>query len=450
MKHLDCIILGAAGRDFHDFQTFFRSHPEFRVRCFTAEQIPFIEARSFPRELAGEDYDADIPIHPESELKELIGRYDVDFVFLAYSDLAHEEVMHKACIAQAAGASFALLGPRHTQLAANRPVISVTATRTGAGKSPLAQAIAFHLSERGSRVGVLRHPMPYGDLRQQAVQRFASPADLDLQACTVEEREEYEPYIERGLSIYAGVDYAAILAAAEAENDVILWDGGNNDTSFLESGLRFVVLDALRPGDELGYYPGETNFRRADVLVINKVGGAAPEDVARLRGSARAHNPEAKLVESDLRIEVDRPDRIEGRRVLVVEDGPTLTHGGMAFGAGTLAARRFGSRELVDPRPHARGSIAEAFSAYPHLGAVLPALGYSEAQRWELSETIRAAAPEALVDASPARLDRVLDLELPIARVRYWFEQTSGPRVGDLVDAFVSSRRSSARRGSPG
>jgi predicted GTPase len=438
MRALNCIILGAAGRDFHDFRTFFRSHPEFHVCCFTAEQIPFIDRRSFPHELAGEPYSADIPIHPESDLAELIERYDVDFVFLAYSDLSHDQVMHKASIAQACGASFALLGPRHTQIAASRPVISVTATRTGAGKSPLAQAIAFRLHDQGRRVGVLRHPMPYGDLARQVVQRFATLEDLSLQRCTVEECEEYEPYVERGLPIYAGVDYVEILRAAEAESDVIVWDGGNNDTSFVKAGLSFVVLDALRAGDELHYYPGETNFRSADVLVINKVGRAGPAELASLRQRAARYNPAATILESDLAIEVDRSDLIQDRRVIVVEDGPTLTHGGMAFGAGSLAAERFGARELVDPRPHARGSIARAFAAYPHLCTVLPALGYSQEQRRELADTIRAAAPDAVIDASPARLDRLLDLDLPIARVRYHFEQKAGPPLWDLLDAFLS------------
>ncbi|MBW2271189.1 MAG: GTPase [Deltaproteobacteria bacterium] len=439
LRRFNCIILGAAGRDFHDFQTFFRTHPEFRVCCFTAEQIPFIERRSFPRELAGESYDADIPIHAETALPDLIERYEADFVFLAYSDLAHEEVMHKASIAQAAGASFALLGPRHTQLRSKHPVIAVTAVRTGAGKSPLAQAIAFHLVAEKHRIGILRHPMPYGDLRRQEVQRFATFEDLERHECTVEEREEYEPYVERGLVIYAGVDYAAILAAAEAESDVILWDGGNNDFSFIEAGLHFVVLDALRPGDELDHYPGETNFRSADVLVINKVGAAEPASIERLRQHAAHHNPRARIIEADLVIEVDAPELVKGRRVLVVEDGPTLTHGGMSFGAGTLAARRLGARELLDPRPHATGSIAEAFRQYPHLGAVLPALGYSASQRRELAATIRATAPEAVVDASPARLDRILDLDQPLVRVRYHFEQTAGPQIEDLVDAFLES-----------
>jgi predicted GTPase len=334
-----CIIMGAAGRDFHDFQTFFLAHPQFRVCAFTAAQIPFIESRSFPKELAGPRYDADIPIFPEEQLRDLIDEHQADFVFLAYSDLSHEEVMHKASLIQACGASFVLLGPRNTQLTSSKPVIAVTAVRTGAGKSPLTQFLARHLAQSGRRVAVLRHPMPYGNLLRQAVQRFAAPQDLDRHRCTVEEREEYEPYVEQGLLVFAGVDYRGILAAAEGEADVILWDGGNNDYSFVRPGLSFVVADALRPGHEVTYYPGETNFRSADVVVINKVAQARAEDVWQIRRCVQQLNRSAEIVEADLKIVVDHPEAITGKRVLVVEDGPTLTHGGMSFGAGTLERR---------------------------------------------------------------------------------------------------------------
>jgi predicted GTPase len=439
MKELNCIIMGAAGRDFHDFQTFFRDHPAFRVRCFTAHQIPFIEERVFPRSLAGEGYAADIPIFPEERLAELIRELDIDFVFLSYSDLSHAEVMHKASIVQAAGASFALLGPRHTELASSRPVISVTAARTGAGKSPLSRALASHLAGRGISVGIVRHPMPYGDLTRQALQCFRTAADLDAAACTVEEREEYEPYLDLGLRIYAGVDYRAILRAAEAESDVILWDGGNNDGAFFRAGLKVVVLDALRPGDELSYYPGETNLRRADVLVINKVAEASADAVDRIRHHARDANPRATVIEANLEVHVDAPGRISGKRVLVVEDGPTLTHGGMAFGAGTIAARRFGAAQLLDPRPHATGTIAETFARYPHLTRVLPALGYSADQRRELADTIRATAPDLVVDGSPAHLEQLLDLDVPVVNVTYEFAQAAGPPLEDIVDRFVET-----------
>lgn len=326
----NCIIMGAAGRDFHDFQTFFRDHPEFRVCAFTATQIPFIDQRAFPRSLAPPGYAADIPIFPESELPELIRRYEIDFVFLAYSDLPFDDVMHKASLAQSCGAGFALLGPRHTQLASNRPVIAVTAVRTGAGKSPLAQWLARRLTETGRRVAVVRHPMPYGDLTRQRVERFAAAEDLDRFNCTIEEREEYEPYIEQGLVIFAGVDYARILEAAEAEADVILWDGGNNDYAFFRPRLSIVVADALRPGHETAYYAGETNFRSADILVINKADHAEPAAIEQICENARRLNPRAVLVEAALDIAVADPQAVFGRRVLVVEDGPTLTHGGMS------------------------------------------------------------------------------------------------------------------------
>ncbi len=435
------ILMGAAGRDFHDFQTFFRERPEFRVVAFTAAQIPFIERRAFPRELAGPGYDADVPIHPERDLPRLVRELAVDFVFLAYSDLSHEEVMHRASLVQAAGAAFALLAPRQTQLASRRPVVSVTAVRTGAGKSPISHCIARHLRSRGVRTAVLRHPMPYGDLRRQAVQRFASEADLDRAECTIEEREEYEPYLEAGLVVFAGVDYRSILAEAERDADAVLWDGGNNDHPFLRPDLSIVVADALRPGHEIAYYPGETNLRSADVVVVNKVSGATPEGVATVRRHAAELAPRAALVEGDLAVAVDRPEAISGRRVLVVEDGPTLTHGGMSFGAGTVAARAHGARELVDPRPFAVGTIAEALRSFPHIGPVLPALGYSEAQRRELAETIARTGADVVVDASPSRLDRFLALTVPVVRVHYRFEQRSGPPLLGLVDSALARER---------
>lgn len=433
-----CIIMGAAGRDFHDFSTFFRDRPEFEVVAFTAAQVPFIERRTFPRELAGARYGRDIPIRPEEELPRLVRELAVDFVFLSYSDLAHEEVMHKASLVQAAGAGFTLLGPRQTQLASRRPVVSVTAVRTGCGKSPVAHAIARRLVDRGLRVAVLRHPMPYGDLRRQAVQRFATEADLEHQACTIEEREEYAPHLAAGLVVFAGIDYRRVLEAAEPEADVILWEGGNNDYPFLRPDLSVVVLDPLRPGHEASYYPGETNLRAADVVVVTKVASATPEGLERVRRSAAALAPRAPVIEADLELDVDRPERIRGRRVLAVEDGPTLTHGGMAFGAATVAARLHGARELVDPRPFAVGSLAEAFARYPHIGPALPALGYSESQRRELAETIARAGPDAVVDGSPAELERVLALAVPVVRVRYRYVQRTGASLFGLVDAAVA------------
>lgn len=433
------IIMGAAGRDFHDFLTFFRVRPDFRVCCFTATQIPYIDQRSFPRELAGPGYGDDIPIFAEERLEELIRRYEVDFVFLAYSDLSHEDVMHKASRVQAAGASFALLGPRHTQLEVKVPVVSVTAVRTGCGKSPMSQAIAQHLFDAGKRVGIVRHPMPYGDLRKQTVQRFSSGADLDAHACTLEEREEYEPYLERGLTIFAGVDYRAVLDAAAADSDVLLWDGGNNDLPFVRPGLTVVVADALRAGHELAYYPGESNLRRADVLVISKVDEASPEAIETIRRHAAEHASKAKVIEAALAIETDA-DAIRGKRVLVVEDGPTTTHGGRPSGAGLVAALRHGAAEVIDPRPFAVGSLIRAYQEYPHMDRVLPALGYSDEQRAELAATIRAARPDVVLDASPARVGRVLpDLGVEVVRVRYVFEQRSGPDLFGLVDAYLAA-----------
>ena len=430
--------MGAAGRDFHDYLRFFRERPEFRVCCFTAHQIPFIEKRSFPVELAGPSYSNDIPIFSEERLPELIKEFDVDFVFLSYSDLPHEEVMHRASIVQASGASFALLGPRHTELVSSLPVVAVTASRTGAGKSPLSLAIAERLHARGHNVGVLRHPMPYGDLRAQAVQRFASQEDLDRHKCTIEEREEYQPYVDRGLVIYAGVDYEAILKAVESESDIILWDGGNNDASFVRADLQITVLDALRPGHELKYYPGETNLRRADILVLNKIGGANPEDIEQLRRSAAIANPRADIITSDLIVRIDSPETIAGKRVLVVEDGPTLTHGGMSQGAGYVAAMRCAPAEIIDPRPYARGSIAQAFTNFPHLGAVLPALGYAASQCDELAATIEAAKPDIVIDGSPAGITRIISLTMPVIPARYEFTQVDGPSVFDRIDALLA------------
>jgi predicted GTPase len=438
-KPLRCIIMGAAGRDFHDFQMFFRDRPEFHVVAFTGTQIPFIEQRTFPREIAGPLYDADIPIFKEEELAELIRRLEADVVFLAYSDLSHEDVMHKASLVQACGAGFALLGPHLTQLRSRLPVVAVTAVRTGAGKSPLTQAIARVLVAQGRRVAVLRHPMPYGDLRKQKVVRYATEADLDRNECTIEEREEYEPYIEAGLAVFAGVDYRAILTEAERNADVVLWDGGNNDYPFVRPDLSIVVIDALRPGHETSYYPGETNLRSADVLVVNKVSGARPDSIALIRRHAGEFNPNATVVEGDLIVTVKPEGAIAGKRVVVVEDGPTLTHGGMAYGAGTVAARAAGAH-ILDPRGFAAGTIAQAYVKYPHMGAVLPALGYSEAQRAELEETLRRSGADAIVDASPARLDRILRLNIPVVRVRYRFEQKSGPSIFAIVESAVAAK----------
>lgn len=432
-KRLRCLILGAAGRDFHDFLTFFRDRSEFEVVAFTATQVPFIESRVFPKELAGPLYGEGIPIFPEEELVTLIARFDVDLVFLAYSDLRHDDVMHKASLVQSCGAGFTLLGPRLTQLHSRLPVVSITAVRTGAGKSPLCQALAREMNCRGRRVAVLRHPMAYGDLRKQAVLRYATEADVKRTGCTIEEREEYEPYLEAGIVVFAGIDYRAVLAQAESEADVIVWDGGNNDYPFVRPNLSIVVLDALRPGDEVGYFPGETNLRSADVLVLNKVAGATSKALALVCRHAAELNPSATFLESDLAISLEPDIALSGKRVLVVEDGPTLTHGGMSFGAGLVAARARGA-DIIDPHGFAVGTIARAYAQYPHIGPALPALGYSNEQRAELEATINRSGADLVVDASPARLDRALRLNVPVVHVRYRFEQRSGRSIFALVE----------------
>jgi predicted GTPase len=433
----NCIIMGAAGRDFHNFRTFFNDHPEFHVVAFTAAQIPFIAQRSYPRELAPAGYEADIPIYDEAELPRLITELAVEFVFFAYSDLAHVEVMHRASIVQAAGASFVLLGPGHTMLKSSCKVVAITATRTGAGKSPLTQWLARSLADAGVRVATLRHPMPYGKLQSQAVQRFATLADLDRYECTIEEREEYEPYVSQGLVIFAGVDYLSILRAAQDEADIILWDGGNNDFSFVEADLNIVVSDALRAGHGLDYYPGETNFRAADIVVINKVDQASLTDIETIKALKAAINPAAELVTADLEVSVDDPDVIHGKRVLIVEDGPTVTHGGMGYGAGWVAARKYGAAQVLDPRECAVGGIRETYAANSHLLAVLPAMGYSDAQRQDLKATIEASGADVVLNASPANLAVLLELSLPVVRVRYRFAAREGVDLLARVRALL-------------
>ena len=439
-KQYQCIVMGAAGRDFHVFLSFLRGNDCFRVKAFTATQIPFITERSFPASLAGPGYEEDIPIHDESELETLLRDNDIDFVFFAYSDVPHAEVMHKSSLVQAAGASFIIAGPDHTQLPSSKPVVSITATRTGAGKSPLTQWLARLLTDQGKRVAVIRHPMPYGNLEMQRVQRFATTEDLVKHECTIEEREEYEPYVEMGIPIYAGVDYQGILDESSQEADIVLWDGGNNDFSFIKPDLDIVVVDSLRAGHEIDYFPGEVNFRRADVLVIGKVGSARPGAVEGIRERAKSLNPNATVCTSDLELVLDQPELIEGKRVLVIEDGPTVTHGGMSFGAGSVAAERLGATP-VDPRPYAVGTIKDTFEAYPHMERILPAMGYSEAQREALAETINACCAaenvSCVIDASPARLDLMLDLDVPLSRVSYRFVQLEGDPLEERVLALL-------------
>jgi len=428
------LIMGAAGRDFHNFNIVFRDNDAYDVRCFTATQIPGIESRRYPPHLAGRLYPEGIPIFPEEELPALIRRFEIDLVVFSYSDVGYEHIGHQIALANASGASFLLLSPARTMLAAKVPVIAVTAVRTGAGKSQTTRRIASLLQPRGKRVVVVRHPMPYGDLaKEEAVQRFSTYEDLDKYKTTIEEREEYEPHLDRGGVVYAGIDYERILREAEGEADVLLWDGGNNDTPFYKPDLWIVVADPHRAGHELTYYPGETNLRRADVVVINKVDTAKPEDVATVRGNVQRVNPDAVIVEAASPIVLADPLTIRNRKVLVIEDGPTLTHGGMGFGAGTIAAQRFGASEIVDPRPFAVGSIKTALRKYPHLGKVLPAMGYGPKQIKELEETINAVPCDVVVSGTPVDLGRVLKANKPVAHVRYELDEIGHPNLEDCL-----------------
>ncbi|HEU0207941.1 MAG TPA: cyclic 2,3-diphosphoglycerate synthase [Candidatus Udaeobacter sp.] len=429
------LIMGAAGRDFHNFNLVFRDDPAFQVVAFTATQIPNIEGRTYPATLAGPLYPDGIPIFPEHELVDLIRKFSVDQVIFAYSDVSHETVMHRASVALAAGADFRLLGPKATMLKSKRPVVAICAVRTGAGKSQTSRAVAEALKAMGKRLVVVRHPMPYGDLTRQAVQRFATMDDLTKQDVTIEEREEYEPHIARGSIVYAGADYEKILRRAEEEADIILWDGGNNDMPFFQPDLLFVVADPHRPGHELTFYPGETNVRMADVIVINKIDSATKENIAQVRENIRSANPNALIVEAASPISVDEADAeaIRGKRVLAVEDGPTLTHGEMSFGAGVLAARKFGAKEIIDPRPYAVGSIKEAFQRYPKTGAVLPALGYGAKQIAELEATINAAPVDLVLIATPIDLRRIVKIKYPTVRVRYDLKEVGQPTLAGIL-----------------
>ncbi|MBR0679524.1 GTPase [Roseomonas eburnea] len=430
------VILGAAGRDFHVFNTAFRDDAAHQVVAFTAAQIPNIAGRAYPASLAGALYPAGIPIREEADLPRLLREEAIDEVVFAYSDVTHAHVMHLASIALAGGADFALLGPKRTMLAAAKPVIAVCAVRTGCGKSQVTRWIAARLRARGLRVGVLRHPMPYGDLARQAVQRFASREDLDAADCTIEEREEYEPHIAAGQVVYAGVDYAAILASAQAESDILLWEGGNNDFPFLRPDLLITLVDPLRPGHESAYHPGEGVLRMADVVLVAKSNAALEDDIASVIAATRRMNPDAVLVRGASRVTLDDPGAVRGKRVLVVEDGPTLTHGGMATGAGHAAALAAGVAEIVDPRRSASPAIAAVFAAFPHLGRVLPAMGYDAAQRAALAETIARSEAELVVSGTPAALE---GLTKPVIRARYAYEEAEEPGLGAVVDGFVAA-----------
>ena len=433
MSPIRTLIMGAAGRDFHNFNVFFRNNSDYEVVAFTATQIPDIEGRTYPPELAGPRYPKGIPIYAESDLVKLIGEKQVDQVIFAYSDVPHEYVMHKASIVLAAGADFRLMGLKATQVKSSKPVVSVCAVRTGSGKSQTTRRVSLILRSIGFKVAVIRHPMPYGVLTHQVVQRFATYSDLDLHNCTIEEREEYEPHLDNGMIVYAGVDYEKILRQAEGEVDIILWDGGNNDFSFYTPDLNIVVADPHRPGHELAYYPGETNARMADVIVINKVDTADGMNVIQVRENLRQINPKATVVEAASPLFVQEPAAIQGKRVLVVEDGPTLTHGEMAYGAGWVAARRFGAAEIIDPRPFAVGSIKATYEKYPTTGKVLPAMGYGETQRQELEETIRRSDAELVIVATPINLGRVIRIDKPHQRVRYELQEIGQPTLEEIL-----------------
>lgn len=431
------IIMGAAGRDFHNFNVFFRDNPHYRVVAFTATQIPNIEGRLYPPELAGAGYPEGIPIVAEEELPRLVREHDARDVVFAYSDVPYEYVMHRAAIAAAAGASFWLLGPRDTMLRSSAKVIAIGAVRTGSGKSQTTRSVTDVLRNLGVRYVVVRHPMPYGDLRRQEVQRFATDADLDKHECTIEEREEYEPHLARGTVVYAGVDYEKILRQAEHEAEVVVWDGGNNDYPFYQPDLNIVVADPLRAGHELRYWPGEVNFRMADVIVINKEDAATPEQIAAVEASIAAVNPRAAVVHANSRLEIEQPELVRGKRVLCVEDGPTITHGEMPFGAATVAAQRLGAAEIVDPRPYLVGSLQGVYERYPHLGTALPAMGYGETQTRELEATVNATPADAVLFATPIDLGRLITANKPLVRVRYELEPTGGTRLDDAIRHVV-------------
>ena len=441
MERKNIIIIGAAGRDFHNFNTYYRDNEAYNVVAFTAAQIPDIDGRKYPAELAGDLYPDGIPIYSQDQLPELIKGLEVDECVFAYSDVSYEEVMGVGAIVNAAGANFTLLGPNSTMLKSNKPVISVCAVRTGTGKSQTSRKIIETLLEHNLKVIAVRHPMPYGDLNEQRVQRFATVEDLEKHHCTIEEMEEYEPHVARGNVVYAGVDYADILEAAENDPDgcdVILWDGGNNDLSFYQPDLAITVLDPHRPGHELKYYPGEVCLRTTDVAIINKVDSASEEAIQVVENNIKLASPNSTIIKAESKITVDQPDSIKGKRVLVVEDGPTLTHGEMKLGAGTIAAERLGAGEIIDPRPYAVGTIEDTFNKYGHIGNVLPAMGYGEQQLKDLEETINNADCDVVIIGTPMDLSRVISINKPCTRVHYDLEEISNPKLEDILMNFIN------------
>ena len=436
MSKRKILIMGAAGRDFHNFNVQFRDNPAYEVVAFTATQIPNIEGRVYPAELAGKLYPKGIPIHPEKELADLIAGKKVQEVVFAYSDVSHEYVMHRAAVVNGAGSDFTLMGTDSTMLRSKVPVVAICAVRTGCGKSQTTRRVAELLKAKGRRVAAVRHPMPYGDLVRQKVQRFETMKDLDVHECTIEEREEYEPHLAMGTLVYAGVDYEAILRQAEREADVILWDGGNNDTPFYRPDLWITVADPHRPGHELSYYPGETNLRFANVVIINKMETAGREGIEAVRRSIHDFNPSAAVIEAASPLSLREPEKIRGKRVLVVEDGQTLTHGGMEYGAGVVAARKYGASEIVDPRPWVKGSIAETFRKYPGIGTLLPAMGYGAEQTRDLEQTIDAVECDAVVIGTPIDLSRIIKIKKPCVRVLYRLQEIGEPTLEDVLKPY--------------
>ena len=437
MNRTRVLIMGAAGRDFHNFNVIYRNDPQSKVVAFTATQIPNIEGRLYPPELSGELYPDGIPILDEVDLSRLISEFKVDDVVFAYSDVSHEYVMHKASEVLKCGSNFKLLGGEKTMIKSNKPVIAIGAVRTGSGKSQTTRRVAEVLTDAGVSVAVIRHPMPYGDLTKQKVQRFATIEDLKKHDCTIEEMEEYEPHIDRGSVVFAGIDYKAILNKAEKEADIILWDGGNNDMPFYKPDLFLVIVDPHRPGHELLFYPGESNLLMADVVVINKMDTAEPENIATVKANIASVNPGSTIIEAASPVTVEKPDVIKGKRCLVVEDGPTLTHGGMKFGAGIVAAEKFGATEVVDPRPWITGTIAETFESYPDIGKLLPAMGYGEQQIKDLEATINAADCDVVIIGTPIDLRRLLHIEKPSVRVTYNLKEIGRPTVANVLEPFT-------------
>ncbi|MCE4617954.1 MAG: cyclic 2,3-diphosphoglycerate synthase [Desulfurococcales archaeon] len=439
------VIMGAGGRDFHNFNVFFRDNPEYRVVAFTTAQIPGIEGRRYPPELAGSLYPSGIPIVPEEDLEKVVKEFGVDLVALSYSDLLYNDVGRKLSAALGAGASFIILGPRDTMLVSSKPVIAVTAVRTGAGKSSVSRAVVKVLQKKGFRVVPVRHPMAYGDLAKMAVQRFETIEDLDKYGVTVEEREEYEHYLEMGLIVYAGVDYGEILRRAEREADIILWDGGNNDWPFYKPDYMITVADAMRPGHEIGSFPGEVNVRLADAVIINKADQASKEAIEEIKRNVKVVNQRAEIAVAESEVVVDEPEAIKGKKVVIVEDSPTVTHGGSPYGAGYVAAKKYGAGEIVDPRPYAKGIIAEMYKEYTHMGPVIPSTGYTPEQIKALEETINSIPADVVVSGTPIRLERIINVNKPIIQVRYDVKIIEGPTIEDMINEFLERTREKMR-----